>query len=58
MKIKSFPSAQSILLIITAFVAILTWVIPAGQYASLTYDKSEDVFIKTLNGQAENCRRH
>jgi uncharacterized ion transporter superfamily protein YfcC len=53
MKIKSFPSAQSILLIITAFVAILTWVIPAGQYASLTYDKSEDIFIKTLNGQAE-----
>jgi uncharacterized ion transporter superfamily protein YfcC len=44
---KSFPAAQSILLIITAFVALLTWIIPAGQYDSLQYDKTESVFIIT-----------
>lgn len=49
MKIRAFPSAQAILLIIAAFVALLTWFVPAGQYASLTYDKSESVFIKTTN---------
>ena len=50
---KKFPSAQAILLIISAFVALLTWVIPAGQYASLTYDKLEDVFIKTIDNNIE-----
>ena len=53
LKTRSFPSAQAILLIIAAFVAFLTWVIPAGQYASLTYDKSENVFIKKSNDQEE-----
>ncbi len=51
-KTRSFPSAQAILLIIAAFVALLTWVVRAGQYASLIYDKSENVFIKTVNDQA------
>ncbi|PTX43491.1 putative ion transporter superfamily protein YfcC [Christiangramia gaetbulicola] len=46
MKKISFPSAQAILLIIAAFVAVLTWIVPAGTYASLTYDSSEDVFLK------------
>ncbi|OAB78904.1 YfcC family protein [Cochleicola gelatinilyticus] len=53
MKTRSFPSAQAILLIITALVALLTWLIPAGQYASLTYDKSENSFIKIVNGKSE-----
>lgn len=53
MKTRSFPSAQAILLLIAAFVALLTWLIPAGQYASLTYDTTENVFIKTVNAQAE-----
>ena len=43
---KNFPSAQTVLLIISAFVAVLTWVIPAGQYASLSFDEDEKVFIK------------
>jgi len=44
---KKFPSALSLLLIILAFVAVLTWIIPAGQYATLTYDATEGVFIQT-----------
>ena len=44
---KTFPETQSILLIIAAFVAIRTWIIQAGQYDSLQYDKTESVFIIT-----------
>lgn len=50
---KKFPAAQTILLIISAFVAALTWVIPAGQYASLNYDGTENVFVKTSSGNME-----
>lgn len=50
---KKFPSAQTILLLISVFVAVLTWVIPAGQYASLTYDSVEGIFIKTITGKIE-----
>ena len=46
---KKFPAAQTILLLISALVALLTWIIPAGQYASLTYDSSEEVFVKTTS---------
>ncbi|MCA6079032.1 YfcC family protein [Fulvivirga sedimenti] len=50
---KKFPSAQTILLIISAFVALLTWIIPAGQYASLSYDNSEQVFLKSSEGSTQ-----
>lgn len=53
MKKRTFPSAQSILLIIAAFVALLTWVIPSGKYATLTYDKSGNVFIRTEQESTE-----
>ena len=43
------PTAHTILLIIAAFVAILTWLIPAGQYDRLSYDVENDVFIRTSN---------
>lgn len=49
-KIK-FPSAQTVLLIIAAFVALLTWVIPSGEYDRLSYSASENVFIKTSLGK-------
>jgi uncharacterized ion transporter superfamily protein YfcC len=44
-----FPSAQTVLIIICAFVAVLTWVIPAGNYDTLTYNKSDSTFsiVKT-----------
>lgn len=50
---KKFPSAHAILLLISAFVAVLTWVIPAGKYASLSYESTENVFIKTINDKVE-----
>lgn len=47
MKKLKFPSAQTILLIIAIFVAILTWIIPAGKYDTLYYNKDENTFVKT-----------
>lgn len=44
MKKMKFPSAQSILLIIAALVTILTWIVPAGKYNQLTFDKEAKVF--------------
>ena len=47
MKKLKFPTAQTILLIIAIFVAILTWIIPAGKYDTLYYNKDENTFVKT-----------
>ena len=47
MKKIKFPTAQSILLIIAAFVALLTWLIPSGQYDRLAYNKTDNTFIRT-----------
>lgn len=45
MKKEKFPSAQTVLLIIAALVALLTWFIPAGKYDTLTYNKEDKIFI-------------
>jgi len=37
MKTLRFPSAQTLLMLIAALVALLTWIVPAGKYDSLTY---------------------
>lgn len=50
MKKRKFPSAQTILLVIAAFVAILTWIIPSGKYDSLLYNKSDNTFIIDSKG--------
>ncbi|HKK12836.1 MAG TPA: SLC13 family permease [Flavobacteriaceae bacterium] len=47
MKKLTFPTAQTILFIIAVFVAILTWIIPAGKYDTLYYNKEENVFTRT-----------
>ncbi|PQB06513.1 hypothetical protein BST83_04545 [Polaribacter filamentus] len=47
MKKIKFPSAQTVLLLIAAFVALLTWVIPSGQYDRLAYNKEDNSFINT-----------
>jgi len=39
-----FPTAQTVLIIICAFVAILTWLIPAGKYNTLTYQNKDNSF--------------
>ncbi|SOE20296.1 Uncharacterized membrane protein YfcC, ion transporter superfamily [Spirosomataceae bacterium TFI 002] len=46
MKNLSFPSAQSILIIIAGIVTILTWIIPAGKYDSLGYNAGANTFTK------------
>ncbi len=46
-KKNKFPTAQTVLLIIAGIVAILTWLIPAGQYNRLSYDKTENTFTIT-----------
>ncbi|MGZ0016848.1 YfcC family protein [Yeosuana sp. AK3] len=45
MKKINFPTAQTILLIIGALVALLTWFVPAGKYNTLSYNASEKYFI-------------
>lgn len=44
MKKIKFPTAQTILLIIAGLVAILTWIIPSGNFDSLAYNKEESTF--------------
>ena len=53
MKKVKFPSAQTILLIIAAFVAILTFLVPAGKYDKLSFNKEESTFSRTLDGGTE-----
>ncbi|PQJ81564.1 YfcC family protein [Polaribacter glomeratus] len=52
MKKIKFPSAQTVLLIIAAFVALLTWCIPAGQYDRLAYNKDDNSFVKTSEDES------
>ncbi|MET2986131.1 YfcC family protein [Aureibaculum conchae] len=47
MKKLKFPTAQTILIIIAGLVALLTWVVPAGKYDSLTYNSTDKTFTKT-----------
>ncbi|RAJ16169.1 YfcC family protein [Olleya aquimaris] len=46
MKNLKFPSAQTILLIIAGLVTLLTWLIPAGKYDTLGYDKEANSFTR------------
>ena len=47
MRKPQFPTAPTILIIVAAFVALLTWLIPAGKYDSLAYDAQSNTFTKT-----------
>ena len=51
MKKRKFPSAQTILIVIAALVAILTWIIPSGKYDILTYNKTDYTFIINSKGE-------
>jgi uncharacterized ion transporter superfamily protein YfcC len=42
-----FPSAHTVLILIALFVAGLTWLLPAGQYDRLVYDKVSNQFKQT-----------
>ncbi|SHG28908.1 YfcC family protein [Flagellimonas flava] len=41
-----FPTAHTVLFIIAGVVAILTWLVPSGQYDRLSYDANANVFLK------------
>lgn len=45
MKKLKFPTAHTILLIIAAFVALMTWFIPSGQYDRLEYQAESNEFV-------------
>jgi uncharacterized ion transporter superfamily protein YfcC len=45
MKKLRFPSAQTILLAIAALVALMTWMVPSGQYERLRYDKTQELLL-------------
>lgn len=47
MKKFQFPTAFTVLLIIAGAVALLTWVIPAGRFDRLQYDKDAQRFVRT-----------
>lgn len=51
MKKIKFPSAHTVLLLIAAAVAVLTWLIPSGVYDTLTYNKSDSTF--SIKGESE-----
>ena len=51
MKKRKFPTAQTILLIIAALVALMTYIIPAGKFDTLTYNSAENSFIKQTSEQ-------
>ncbi len=47
-----FPSAQTILLVIAALVAILTWIVPSGKYDTLDYNATDNTFIRKSMGES------
>ena len=49
-----FPSAQTILILIAGLVTLLTWLIPAGKYSTLSYQSSEKVFQVSEDGTQTN----
>ncbi|MCB7482459.1 YfcC family protein [Gramella sp. ASW11-100T] len=50
MKSIKFPSAQTLLMIIAAVVAISTWFIPAGNYNTLYFNEAENSFVRNSKG--------
>ena len=53
MKNFKFPTAQTILLIIAGLVTLLTWLVPAGKYDTLLYNKSDNTFTQSAEGKTE-----
>ncbi|WP_139958779.1 YfcC family protein [Flavicella sediminum] len=49
MKKIKFPTAPTVLFIIAGLVTLLTWIVPAGKYNTLRYDKTENVFVQKNN---------
>ncbi|MEK6153748.1 YfcC family protein [Flavobacteriaceae bacterium 3-367] len=43
----TFPTAHTILFVIAGMVALLTWIIPAGQFDRLSYDTENNTFVRS-----------
>ncbi|WP_066218082.1 YfcC family protein [Formosa haliotis] len=54
MKAIKFPTALTVLLIIAAIVAVMTWIIPAGKYERLTYNKDSNTFTQVKKSETLN----
>lgn len=53
-KKRSFPTAFTVLFIVLILAAVLTYVVPAGSYSRLTYDKDDNLFsVVDPNGDEE-----
>lgn len=52
MKKIKFPSALTVLILIAGFVALLTWMVPSGQYDRLTYNKEENTFTRNTEDKS------
>lgn len=52
MKKLKFPTAQTILILITVLVAMLTWLVPAGKYDSMEYNAKSNSFTKISSGES------
>ena len=46
-KKRSFPTAFTVLAIILVLAAVLTYIVPSGQFSRLTYDDSTNEFVIT-----------
>ncbi|MCT7691155.1 MAG: YfcC family protein, partial [Lactobacillus crispatus] len=46
-KKHQFPTAYTVIIIVLLLVQLLTFVIPAGNYATITYDTSNKDFVVT-----------
>ncbi len=44
MKKLKFPTAQTILFVIAGLVALLTWIVPAGEFDNLSYNSADKTF--------------
>ncbi|MBU5227649.1 YfcC family protein [Clostridium senegalense] len=54
-KKKSFPTAFTVLFIVLILAAILTYIVPAGNYAKLKYDSESEALVVTKpKGDIEN----
>lgn len=51
MKAIKFPTALSVLLLIAAFIALLTWIIPAGKFDKLNYNSDSNTFSQTSSSK-------
>lgn len=49
----NFPTAQTVLIILTFLVAILTWLIPSGEFERLSYDAKSKSFTQSGPGGIE-----